>query len=202
MSRADWAVYDYVRAGIEAKSRLSRVKEEREQLKLHARRMTCWLLRQSTALLRRDFIIPERVWSSKLIHRLRVVQSLLEMEGAILCPEDRVLLSELKDHIVQAIDPFNIAVTWPEQLADHNRVEDGVAESEYSQPDEDQLDHDYEDDNGIAEAMERLEMQEAAMAAVDAVLAQADSPELRDDDEEEALQDEDIDAMRPDYHEL
>jgi hypothetical protein len=48
MSRADWAVYDYVRARIEAKCRLARVQEERVQLKLHACRMAHWLMRQTS----------------------------------------------------------------------------------------------------------------------------------------------------------
>jgi hypothetical protein len=193
MSRADWAVYDYVRAGIEAKSRLARVEEERVQLKLHARRMTRWLMRQSTVLLERDFTIPDRIWSAKLIHRLRVVRSLLKMKGGILCAEDRLSFSHLRGRIIEAIDPFNISVTWPAQQADAgvNRMEEGQAESEYSENDENQIDAIYEEDDGIDEAMARLEMQEAAAEAIDAVLAQEDIL----DDEQDALQDQDLDAM-------
>jgi hypothetical protein len=70
MSRADWAVYDYVGAGIEAKCRLARVQEERVQLKLHACRMAHWLTRQTDVPLKREFTIPHRIISAKLIHRL------------------------------------------------------------------------------------------------------------------------------------
>jgi hypothetical protein len=193
MSRADWAVYDYVRAGIEARCRLARVDEEREQLKLHARRMTRWLMRQTTVLLERGFIIPDRIWSTKLIHRFRAVRSLLEMKGGLLCAEDRQSLSHLRGRIIEAIDPFNIPVTWPDQQAepDINRMEEGHPESEYSEDDENPVDAIYEEDDGIDEAMARLEMQEVAAAAIDAVLAQGYVPE----EEQDVLQVHEPDAM-------
>jgi hypothetical protein len=195
MSRADWAVYDYVRAGIEAKSRIARVEEEREQLNLHARQMTYWLQRQTTALLQRDCSIPDRVWSAKLIHRSRIVRSLLDMKGGILCVADCISLSDLNDRIIEAIDPFNIGVTWPEQLAQAglHRAEQGDAESEYSEH-ENQMDARDEEDGGIAEAMTRPEMQELAAAAVDAVLVQEDAHK-DGDDEHAAFQVQDIDEM-------
>jgi hypothetical protein len=194
MSRADWAVYDYVRAGIEAKCRLARVEEERVQLKLHACRMAHWLMRQTDVLLKREFSIPNRIFSAKVIHRYRVVQSLLEMQGNILSPDDRLSLTQLKARIIEAIDPLNVAVIWlPAAEAAPAMEEEGEAESEYSENDADELDPVNPEDAGIEEAMARLEMQEAVAAALDAVLAPA---EIREDaDDQAALHVEDIEAM-------
>jgi len=43
MSNSDWAVYDYIREGIDMQSRLDRVKEEHARLLLHTKRLVRWL---------------------------------------------------------------------------------------------------------------------------------------------------------------
>jgi hypothetical protein len=193
MSRADWATYDYVRAGIEAKNRLARVKEERVQLKLHSRRMTHWVVRQTTVLLSgvRDLQVPDRIMSSKIIHRLRIARSLLELKGDdILCREDRASLLNLEARIIEAIDPFNIAVTLPTPA--HNAPEDGnlngpengVAESEYDENDVVEMHLLHEDDDGLEEAVARIERQEAAADALAAFFTEDAA-----DEEDEALKD-------------
>jgi hypothetical protein len=172
MSRADWAIYDYVRAGIEAKSRLARVKEERVQLKLHSRRMTHWVLRQTTVLLSGVRDLPDRIVTSKIIHRLRIARSLLALKGDdILCREDRASLLNLEARIIEAIDPFNIAVTFPTPAL--NAPEDGVAESEYDENDVVEMHLLQENDDELEEAVARIEMQEAAADALTAIFTGA-----------------------------
>jgi len=39
MSNSDWAVYNYIREGIDTQSRLDRVKEENARLLLHTKRL-------------------------------------------------------------------------------------------------------------------------------------------------------------------
>jgi hypothetical protein len=206
MSRANWATYDYVRAGIEAKNRLARVKEERVQLKLHSRRMTHWVFRQTTVLLSgvRNLQVPDRIVSSKIIHRLRIARSLLELKGDdILCREDRASLLNLEARIIEAIDPFNIAITLPTPALNApegdnpnapegdnpNAPEDGVAESEYDENDVVEMHLLHEDDDGLEEAVARIERQEAAADALAAFFTEdaANEEKLREDPGEELV---------------
>lgn len=50
MSRSDWAVHDFVRAGIEAKFHLERAAEERKQLQIQCKRIVSWVDRQLSTL--------------------------------------------------------------------------------------------------------------------------------------------------------
>jgi hypothetical protein len=116
------------------------------------------------------------------------------MQGNILSPEDCLSLTQLKARIIEAIDPLNVAVTWPPAAeAAPPMEEEGEGESEYSENDADEQDPVYLEDAGIEEAMARLEMQEAVAAALDAVLGPA---EIREDaDDQAVLHVRDIEAM-------
>jgi hypothetical protein len=51
MARGDWAVYGFVRAGIEARAGLEHVLKEKAQLRLHAQRLVYWVHRRLDVLL-------------------------------------------------------------------------------------------------------------------------------------------------------
>jgi hypothetical protein len=94
LSSSDWAVYDYVREGIEALFRLRRSAEERNRLHLHSKRTTNWLVHQMEVLLK-DTATPVPVLVELVLHRTKIIHSLLKMKGPILDPEDRQKLTGL-----------------------------------------------------------------------------------------------------------
>jgi hypothetical protein len=98
MCNSDWAVYDYVREGIEATFVLRRCKEEAVRLKLHCERVVNWLKWRVRGMLSALEQRPEssmfidRVWM-QLIHYDRMIDSLLRMKGrGILNDRERQLL--------------------------------------------------------------------------------------------------------------
>jgi hypothetical protein len=110
MSRSDWAVYDFVRQGIEAVCRLERVVEERAQLRLHSRRMVSWLSRQLEILLPEVEVRHERLTRCMVLHRYKVIVSLLEMKRPIASDQDRNTLWKLRRRIETLLQPELIRV--------------------------------------------------------------------------------------------
>jgi hypothetical protein len=114
MARGDWAVYGFVRAGIEARARLEHVVEEKDQLRLHAKRMVHWVDRRLCVLLEAlssdDSIMMEHHLKRIIIHHYRVIKSLLNADAPLLMLEDRALLLTLKRRIDDNLDPQRIAL--------------------------------------------------------------------------------------------
>jgi hypothetical protein len=114
MARGDWAVYGFVRAGIEARARLDHVVEEKDQLRLHAKRMVYWLDRRLRVLLEAlgsdDSIMMDHDLKRIIIHHYRVIKSLLNADAPLLMLEDRALLLTLKRRIDDTLDPERIAL--------------------------------------------------------------------------------------------
>jgi hypothetical protein len=133
MARGDWAVYGFVRAGIEARARLDHVVEEKDQLRLHAKRMVYWLDRRLRVLLEAlgsdDSIMMDHDLKRIIIHHYRVIKSLLNAEAPLLMLEDRALLLTLKRQIVDTLDPERIALVVVDRDDDADSVvseEDGI----------------------------------------------------------------------------
>ena len=87
-SQDDWAIHDYVRQGIDSHFRLLRVDEEGRQLELHYARIRLWLMRQVKVIIQflRDEAhnlnaFKKASFVHRLLHRLRVANSLLRMKG-------------------------------------------------------------------------------------------------------------------------
>ena len=87
-SQEDWAIHGYVRQGIDSHFRLLRANEESGQLELHFARMRLWLMRQVRVIIL--FLDNEAhnlnafqkgFFVRLLLHRLRVLGSLLNMKG-------------------------------------------------------------------------------------------------------------------------
>ncbi|KAI5813854.1 hypothetical protein BZA77DRAFT_346107 [Pyronema omphalodes] len=121
MARGDWAVYDFVRAGIEARARLEGVEEERTQLRLHAKRIVHWAHR-CLAILLQVLDDPEAEHLDKLktiiIHHYRVIKCLLKVDAPLFEPEERAMLLTSHRRIILRLDPENIAETVVEQDED------------------------------------------------------------------------------------
>jgi hypothetical protein len=133
MARGDWAVYGFVRAGIEARARLERVEEERSQLCLHAQRLVHWLHRRLAVLLEVFDEPDSRGFDMNLktiiIHHYRVTKSLLKADAPLFGPEERALLLTLQRRIVEKFDPERIAQIVAERDDDADSVrsdEDGM----------------------------------------------------------------------------
>jgi hypothetical protein len=132
MARGDWAVYDFVRAGIEARARLERVEEERSQLCLHAKRLVHWIHRRLAILLQvLDDPDAQHLDNLKtiMIHHYRVIKSLLKVDAPLFGPEERAILLTSQRRIVESLDPENIAETVVEQDDDADTVgsdDDGI----------------------------------------------------------------------------
>jgi hypothetical protein len=132
MARGDWAVYGFVRAGIEARARLERVEEERSQLCLHAKRLVHWIHRRLAVLLQvlgepdaQDFDNLKTI----IIHHYRVIKSLLKADAPLFGPEERAILLTSQRRIVETLDPEKIAETAVEQDNDADTVgsdDDGI----------------------------------------------------------------------------
>jgi hypothetical protein len=113
MARGDWAVYGFVRAGIEARARLQRVKEERTQLRLHAQRLVHWIHRRLAVLLAVLNEPDSQRFGNNLktiiIHHYRVIKSLLKADQkaghAHLLPEDRAILLTSRRQIDELLNP-------------------------------------------------------------------------------------------------
>jgi len=93
-SRADWAIHEYVREGIDSHFRLMRVEEERVQLQLHYGKMRLWLARHTNIILLYLDASPQDTLSRKsfirlLLHRLRGVASLISMKWVPVPPLER-----------------------------------------------------------------------------------------------------------------
>ena len=93
-SRADWALHEYVREGIDSHFRLMRVEEERVQLQLHYGRMRLWLTRHTNIILLYLDASPQDTLTRKsfirlLLHRLRGVASLISMKWVPVPPLER-----------------------------------------------------------------------------------------------------------------
>jgi hypothetical protein len=126
MARGDWAVYGFVRAGIEARARLQRVKEERTQLRLHAQRLVHWVHRRLAILLAVLNEPDSQRFGNNvktiIIHHYRVIKSLLKADQkaghAHLLPEDRAILLTSRRQIDELLNPEQL-----EEIAgeDHNR---------------------------------------------------------------------------------
>jgi hypothetical protein len=114
MARGDWAVYGFVRGGIETRARLAHVVEENDQLRLHAKRMVYWIDRRLRVLLEAlgsaDSIMPDRDLKRIIIHHYRVIKSLLNAGAPLLKLEGRALLLTLKRRIDDILDPERIAL--------------------------------------------------------------------------------------------
>jgi hypothetical protein len=114
MARGDWAVYGFVRAGIEARARMDHVVEEKDQLRLHAKRMVYWVDRRLRVLLEAlgsdDSIMMDHDLKRIIIHHYRVIKSLLKADAPLLMLEDRALLLTLKRQIDDILDPERIAL--------------------------------------------------------------------------------------------
>ncbi|KAI5819852.1 hypothetical protein BZA77DRAFT_341555 [Pyronema omphalodes] len=142
MARGDWAVYDFVRAGIEARACLERVEEERTQLCLHAKRIVHWAHRRLAILLQvLDDPAAEHLDKLKtiMIHHYRVIKCLLKVDAPLFEPEERAMLLTSQRRIILRLDPENIAETVVEQDEDADTVgsdDDGI-DREF---DEDELD--------------------------------------------------------------
>jgi hypothetical protein len=98
LCHSDWAVYDYVREGIEAVFVLRRCEEEEPRLKLHCERVASWLKWRIDGMISALEQEPEsamfidRVWA-QLLHHDRMIDSLLRMKGrGILKDHDRQML--------------------------------------------------------------------------------------------------------------
>jgi hypothetical protein len=107
MSRADWAVFDYVREGIEAVCRLDRITEERAQLQLHSARMVSWLSWQLDILLHST---PDHLTKILILHRYRIILSLLSIKKPIVTRTDQSLLWNLRSKIETQFEPHQISV--------------------------------------------------------------------------------------------
>ena len=97
-SPADWARFDCVRQGIEAIFVLRRAEEESQSLPIHVRRMVHWLYWQVQTLNRVDVlqVIPVQAMSALLLHRLRMIYSLLNIREEELLPSpDQLVLHGL-----------------------------------------------------------------------------------------------------------
>jgi hypothetical protein len=91
MARGDWAVYDFVRAGIEARAHLERVEEERSQLCLHAKRLVHWTHHRLAIVLQvLDDPDAQHLDNLKtiMIHHYRVIKSLLKLDAPLFGPEE------------------------------------------------------------------------------------------------------------------
>ena len=95
-SQDDWAIHDYVRQGIDFHFWLFRVVELGRELQHHFARMRLWLMRQVQAAIR--FLDNEAqnlnsfkkaAFIHRLLHRLRALNSLLNMKGVPVSPEER-----------------------------------------------------------------------------------------------------------------
>jgi hypothetical protein len=133
MARGDWAVYGFVRAGIEARARLAHVVEEKDQLRLHAKRMVYWIDRRLRVLLEAlgsdDSIMMDHDLKRIIIHHYRVIKSLLNADAPLLMLEDRALLLTLKRRIDDTLDPERIALFVVDRDDDADTVvseEDGI----------------------------------------------------------------------------
>jgi hypothetical protein len=91
LSSSDWAVYNYVREGIKALFRLRRSVEERNRLHLHSKRTMNWLVHQTEMLLK-DTRTPLPVFVELVLHRTKMIRSLLKMKGPLLDVGDRQTL--------------------------------------------------------------------------------------------------------------
>jgi hypothetical protein len=113
MARDDWAVYGFVRAGIEARARLERVAEERVQLRLHTQRIVRWVQRRLEILMEVLDEPEAKLFNIKtiIIHHYRVIKCLLKANSPLLKPDERALLLTLQRRIVESLDPENITVT-------------------------------------------------------------------------------------------
>jgi hypothetical protein len=108
MARGDWTVYDYVRAGIEARARLERVQEEKSQLRLHAQRLIHWVCRWFAVLLQALNEPDSRGFAFNIntiiIHHYRVIKSLLKADAPLFGPEERSRLITIQRRIVEKLD--------------------------------------------------------------------------------------------------
>lgn len=179
MSRSDWAVYDFVRQGIEAVCRLQRVAEERSLLRLHCTRMVGWLSRQLEILLPEAELRHERLTRCMVLHRYKVIVSLLAMKSPVASDQDRDVLWDLRRRIETLLQPESIPVedaAVPQDHAGGGRPSPPPAphspspvrgespsecESDYSE--EDPVEHlEQEAMDGVLECMERYEREEDA----------------------------------------
>jgi hypothetical protein len=135
MARGDWAVYGFVRAGIEARARLDHVVEEKDQLRLHAKRMVYWVDRRLRVLLEAlgsddsGSIMMDHDLKRIIIHHYRVIKSLLNADAPLLMLEDRALLLTLKRRIDDTLDPERITLVVVDRDDDADTViseEDGI----------------------------------------------------------------------------
>jgi hypothetical protein len=114
MARGDWAVYGFVRAGIEARARLDHVVEEKDQLRLHAKRMVYWVDRRLPVLLEAlgsdDSTMMDHDLKRIIIHHYRVIKSLLNADAPLLMLADRALLLTLKRRIEDTLDLERMAL--------------------------------------------------------------------------------------------
>ena len=110
-SRADWAIHEYVREGIDSHFRLRRVEEERVQLQLHSGMMRLWLTRHTNIILLYLDASPQDTLTRKafirlLLHRLRGVASLISMKGVPVPPLGR---NDLESSYCPSYDRQSIA---------------------------------------------------------------------------------------------
>jgi hypothetical protein len=132
MARGDWAVYDFVRAGIEARARLEHVVEERSPLCLHAQRIVHWAHRRLSLLLEVLDDPESQCFDLKriIIHHYRVIISLLKVDApGLLQAEHRALLLTLQRRIVETLDPERIAQVVVDRDDDADSVvseQDGI----------------------------------------------------------------------------
>ena len=111
MSRLDWAVHDFVRAGIEAKFRLERVEEERVQLRLHCKRVVRWVDWQLQVLLEPRERLPNslhtgRLLTNMVLHRYKIISSLTKALAKlpdVLLPEDLERITGLHGRIAELL---------------------------------------------------------------------------------------------------
>jgi hypothetical protein len=125
MARGDWAVYGFVRAAIEARARLERVKEEKSQLQLHALRLVRWLCRRLAVLLEAldepDSPIFAMNINTIIIHHYRVIKSLLKADAPLFGPEERLQLLTMQRQIDEKLAPENLL--FPQIPARHGDLQ-------------------------------------------------------------------------------
>jgi len=110
-SRADWAIHENVREGIDLHFRLLRVAEEHTLLQLHYRRMRLWLTHHPNIILLYLDTSPQDTLTRKsfirlLLHRLRGVASLISMKWVPVPPLER---NDLESSYFCSYDRYSMA---------------------------------------------------------------------------------------------
>jgi hypothetical protein len=154
LCHSDWAVYDYVRAGIEAVFVLRRCEEEEPRLKLHSERVASWLKWRIDGMLSaleqepESAMFVDRVWV-QLMHHDRMIDSLLRMKGrGILSDRDRQMLFDLQHRITALKQRPNAPPVDPVEanLPGEDIDMPDIDMPDIDMPDDQNKDHDEEND--------------------------------------------------------